>query len=250
MYPKTYFDARAKAPVHGTCFVIMPFDKAFDPVFRVIESSLNSRLGFSCARTDELLGGGNIIEDILGGIAHSELILADLTGQKPNVYYELGLAHMSKPVEKVILLSQEMATIPFDLKEYRHLAYSRSASGLRSLGRRLGDAAAAVAAPVHRIFVDEKGAGSLADKLMGSDHCLYEFRVGSGFPGYGSTKLYLEVFRHVMEAERRSERAFGDGLGLSLGDRRRIGDLEWDICYEMAPDGRYCFRISSTTESS
>jgi hypothetical protein len=250
MYPKTFFDANVNNPEPGTCFVIMPFAKEFDAVFRVIQSSMASTLGFDCTRTDELLGGGNIIEDILKGIATSELVLADLTGRNPNVYYELGLAHMSKPVEKVVLLSQELDSIPFDLRQYRYLVYTRSASGLRSLGKRLGEAAAAVASPIHRIFVNEAGEGGLPTKLMGSDHCLYEFQVKGGLTGYGSTKLFLEVTRHIMERQPRVELAFADGIGISLGERRPLANLDWDLAYERAPDGRFCFRVLATERAS
>ena len=243
MYPKSFFTTDSGEPEAGTCFVIMPFAKAFDPVFRLIQASLGTTLGFSCTRTDELLGGGNIIEDILRGIAKSEIVLPDLSGRNPNVYYELGLAHMSKPVEKVILLSQELDSIPFDLRQYRNLVYSRSSAGLRSLGKRLEGYVAAVATPVHRIFVNEQGEGSLPTKLMGSDHCLYEFQVRGGFTGYRSTKLFLEVKRHIMDKEPRVEIAFADGVGISLGERRQIYRLEWEIGYERAPDGRNCFRI-------
>jgi len=254
LYPKTFFDSLDKPPELGTCFVIMPFTKAFDPVFKVIQKSLAEGLGFMSVRTDELLGGGNIIEDILTGISGSELVVADLTGRNPNVYYELGLAHMSKAVDKVILISQELDSIPFDLRQYRHLVYTRSASGLRSLGKRISAAAAAVASPVHRIFVDKEGQGSLPNKLMGADHCLYEFQVRAGFTGYQSTKLFLEVTRHIMDRKPRTESAFADGIGISLGERRRLADLEWELSYEKSPDGRYCFRITpakrATTEGS
>src|SRR5436305_6777126 len=102
MYPKSYFSNLTVEPDPGTCFVVMPFSRDFDPVFQAIQKSIQSDLGFTCSRTDELLGGGHIIEDILKGIAMSELVVVDVTGKNPNVYYELGIAHMSKPVEKVI----------------------------------------------------------------------------------------------------------------------------------------------------
>ena len=50
------------------------------------------------------------------------MIVADLTSANPNVFYELGLAHALK--KPVILITQSIADIPFDLKSYRLLEYS------------------------------------------------------------------------------------------------------------------------------
>src|ERR1044071_2895334 len=123
MYPKSYFSNSTAEPEPGTCFVVMPFSHDFDSVFETIQQSIQSDLGFACTRTDELVGGGHIIEDILRGIAMSELVIVDVTGRNPNVYYELGIAHMTKPVEKVILLSQDLDSIPFDIRQFRHIVY-------------------------------------------------------------------------------------------------------------------------------
>lgn len=249
MYPKDYFAKFKAKPEQGTCFVVMPFSRDFTPVFRIIQKSLEDDLGFKCTRTDELLGGGNIIEDILRGIASSELIVVDVTGRNPNVYYELGIAHMSKPVDKVVLLSRDIEAIPFDLRQYRHVVYARSPAGLRSLGKSLREAVASVSAPVHRILLDEHNTGLLPMKLMGGDHCLYEFRVRSAFAGFNAAKFNLEVTRHFMEDQPRSDIAYRGGMGLSMGERRQIGDLQWDIALERTPDKKSCFRIFGPTKS-
>jgi hypothetical protein len=243
MYPKTFFANRQDDTTPGTCFVIMPFAKEFTPTFRAIQRAVEGERGFTCTRTDELLGGGHIIEDILKGIASSELIVADVTGRNANVYYELGIAHMSKPVERVILLSQAVDEIPFDLRQFRHIVYRPGTAGLNALSRELSEAVAAVSKPVHRIFLDQDGKGSLREKLMGSDHCLYEFRIENSFAGHHAAKFLLKVIRHIMHKGHSQEIAFSQGMGLNLGERRPIYRLEWDIALEEAPDGKTCFRI-------
>ena len=243
MYPKTFFANLKDGATPGTCFVIMPFAKEFTPTFKAIQRAVEGEHGFTCTRTDELRGGGHIIEDILNGIASSELIVADVTGRNANVYYELGIAHMSKAVDKVILLSQAVGEIPCDLRQFRHVIYKPGTTGLKVLSRALSEAVAAVSKPVHRIFVDERGRGYLGEKLMGKDHCLYEFRLIEGFAGHRAAKFRLEVIRHIMDKGHRKEIAFSGGMGLSLGERRPIHKLAWDIAFEQTPDGKTCFRI-------
>ena len=54
-------------------------------------------------------------------IAKADLIVADLTGRNPNVFYETGYAHAL--TKRVILLTQRAEDIPFDLKDYPHVIY-------------------------------------------------------------------------------------------------------------------------------
>jgi len=54
----------------------------------------------------------------------AKLILADLTGKNPNVFYELGLAHaITKPA---ILIAESIDDVPFDLRALRILEYDKN----------------------------------------------------------------------------------------------------------------------------
>src|SRR5215469_12463470 len=55
-------------------------------------------------------------------INKADLIVSDMTGRNPNVFYETGYAHALN--KKVILLTQAADDIPFDLKHYPHIVYS------------------------------------------------------------------------------------------------------------------------------
>ena len=89
----------------------------------------------SCVRADDIFAPGPIINDILRSIQESDYIIADLTEQNPNVYYELGLAHASgKPV---ILITQNIDSLPFDLRHQRIIEYSDTAAGGAQLGAAL-----------------------------------------------------------------------------------------------------------------
>jgi nucleoside 2-deoxyribosyltransferase len=63
-----------------------------------------------------------IMKDITKSIYDARIIVADLTGRNSNVMYELGLAHAAK--KPVIMLAQDEADIPFDLRHIRYLKYN------------------------------------------------------------------------------------------------------------------------------
>jgi len=105
-----------------SAFVIMPFSEEFDSIYtRFIKETLED-IGFTVSRADDLVNQRNILWDIVSSIVHSDLIIADLTGENPNVYYELGIAHaLNKPV---IIITQDLDEIPFDLQSYRVIGYT------------------------------------------------------------------------------------------------------------------------------
>jgi hypothetical protein len=72
-------------------------------------------------RADELFSTGTVIEQIWEQIQKSKILLADLTGKNPNVFYELGLAHAAhKPV---VFTSANLDDVPFDLRHLRVIVY-------------------------------------------------------------------------------------------------------------------------------
>ncbi len=69
--------------------------------------------GYAAIRADEISEPGVITSQVIQHILDDELVLADLTGRNPNVYYELAVRHaVRKPVVQII---QSDETIPFDV---------------------------------------------------------------------------------------------------------------------------------------
>jgi len=106
-----------------TCFVLTPFKELFDTYFTSILKPAIEKSGLYAVRGDSLYRPSSIMDDIWNGIRNSKILVAELTERNPNVFYELGLAHaLSKPV---ILISQGMDDVPFDLRAIRVLLYDK-----------------------------------------------------------------------------------------------------------------------------
>jgi hypothetical protein len=108
----------------NTCFVIMPFGGDFDEYYSQIYKPAIEDVGLKAIRADDLSRPSTIVSDIWEMINSSKLILADLSTLNPNVMYELGLAHaIAKPV---ILLSESIDIVPFDLRGLRVIVYYKN----------------------------------------------------------------------------------------------------------------------------
>lgn len=103
----------------GTCFVMMPIGKGLDGIHYNIIKPTVEKLNFICRREDEYPSIGILSAGVVSHIANASFIIADLTDDNPNVYYELGIAHTLEKV--VILLSQDSA--PSDIRHWKYLSY-------------------------------------------------------------------------------------------------------------------------------
>lgn len=99
----------------------MPFGKHYDAYYPAIFKPGLEAAGYQVRRADDLSTPHPIIKDIQDSIANADLIVCDMSGQNPNVFYELGLAHaIGKPV---ILVCDTLDDVPFDLRHIRIIAY-------------------------------------------------------------------------------------------------------------------------------
>src|SRR6476469_6130066 len=109
------------------CFVIMPFAQEFDDVYAIIKTSVESvtsAFGGKCFRLDEARPAGRITQRLLQELEAADLCIADITGCKPNVMWELGYAMaLAKPT---IIVTEHAADLPFDIKDMQSLEYQRA----------------------------------------------------------------------------------------------------------------------------
>jgi chaperonin GroEL len=109
------------------CFVLMPFSQPFDSYYDLIIKPAASDAGLAALRSDEIRGRRAIVKDIWGQIWAARIVVADVTGQNPNVNYELGLCDaLGVPT---IIITGNIADVPFDYKHRRCIVYNRLDAG-------------------------------------------------------------------------------------------------------------------------
>ena len=105
-------------------FVLMPFRDEFDDTYILGIKAACEAAGTYCERVDEQFYQGRILDRIYNQIAKADIIISDMSGRNPNVFYETGYTHALG--KQVILLTQDAGDILFDLKDYPHIVYGKS----------------------------------------------------------------------------------------------------------------------------
>jgi len=130
--PKKHSKSRS---TKKTAFVIAPIGERkseirrwSDEVSKSLIEPIAKKLGYTAVRADQISRTGLITNQIMSHIFNDALVIADLTGYNPNVFYELGVRHtIQKPV--IILIDAE-DKIPFDLTNSRAIKLHKDWSGL------------------------------------------------------------------------------------------------------------------------
>ena len=66
-------------------------DEQLDSAYELAIKPVIREFGYSSLRIDQLQDGGEITAQILKHIQRSPIVLADLTGSRPNCYFEVGM---------------------------------------------------------------------------------------------------------------------------------------------------------------
>ncbi|MER6473470.1 hypothetical protein [Streptomyces collinus] len=113
-----------KVSAQKNCFFISPIGTANSDVRRRSDQILKhiikpacQECGYAAIRADEIDNSGMISTQILERILNDGIVIADLTDQNPNVFYELAVRHaVRKPFIQIIAEGQ---SIPFDVQGIR-----------------------------------------------------------------------------------------------------------------------------------
>jgi tetratricopeptide (TPR) repeat protein len=104
----------------------MPFgikeDIDFNAVFRELIKPALDGAGFEVFRADEEMRAGNIRTDMFQELLLADLVVADLSIDNPNVWYELGVRHALRK-RGVVQITCRRDQMPFDLLTERSVRY-------------------------------------------------------------------------------------------------------------------------------
>jgi hypothetical protein len=112
----------------GTCFIISalgdPGSKTrlhADKAKEYIITPAAIQMGFDVLRSDDISDSGIITNQIIQHLLDDKIVVADLTGHNPNVFYELALRHAAeKPFAHLISKGEKP---PFDIAHARAIEY-------------------------------------------------------------------------------------------------------------------------------
>ena len=110
------------------CFVIMQFTEEFDALYEDVIHPVCEAHGYKVVRGDDFYTSGLIMEDVTRSIKSAALIIADVTPDNANVFYEVGFAHaIGKPT--ILLSDKKRERLPFDISGFRTLFYDNTIGG-------------------------------------------------------------------------------------------------------------------------
>lgn len=158
------------------CYVIMPFSDTktcnegqWTTIFNgLIKPAVeDAGLGYKCVRSKATTG--NLIKKIVQDLYSANVVVADLTDQKPNVFYELGVRHTLR--NRTILTAQRRKDIPSDLDGYASHVYDwKTNPGQDEFKANIRDS-------LHHIEQDpDRSDNPVSDFLRDRSHTVLEFR--------------------------------------------------------------------------
>lgn len=118
-------------------FIVSQFGGDYDVLYNEVIAPVCEALHYAPIRGDEVVSCTLILNDIITSIRNSAVIIAEITPDNPNVFYELGYAHaLGKPT---ILLCEKAVRerLPFDVSGFRTIFYDNSIGGKRKVEEKL-----------------------------------------------------------------------------------------------------------------
>jgi hypothetical protein len=115
---------KEKAHTEKIAFVISPLGEPrsdirnrADQILKHVIEPILSECDYKALRADKISEPGIITSQIIDHVVGDPLVIADLTGHNPNVFYELAVRHSTK--KPIVQLIKKGEKIPFDVSTTR-----------------------------------------------------------------------------------------------------------------------------------
>jgi hypothetical protein len=120
----------------SSAFVVIQFTDEFNALYNEVIKPTCEKYGLTAIRADDIYSSGLILDDIVRSIQECFVIIADITPNNPNVFYEVGYAHgMGKAT--ILLSDKKRDKLPFDISGFRTLFYDNTIGGKTAIEDRL-----------------------------------------------------------------------------------------------------------------
>ncbi|MBQ9766148.1 MAG: hypothetical protein IJW18_08120 [Lachnospiraceae bacterium] len=121
-----------------TCFIITPIGGNGTAIRRKIEGIIDeviepvlSELNYIVSVSHRINEPGSVSREIIKNVYESDLVIANLTGNNPNVMYEVALRHAS--AKPIIHITENISDLPFDINDQRTIEYADDMAGAYQL---------------------------------------------------------------------------------------------------------------------
>jgi tetratricopeptide (TPR) repeat protein len=129
---------KLRPEVRPHAFVVMPFGKKkggdgslydFNAIYQTLIKPALESAGFEPFRADESTTSGDILTDMFQELLLADLVLADLSIDNANAFYELGIRHAFRK-RGIVHIQAGRAYMPFDIFNVRTLPYHITPEGV------------------------------------------------------------------------------------------------------------------------
>ena len=131
-------ERKLRPEIRPHAFVVMPFGvkKGFDgqtinfnAIYRDLIKPALELAGFEPFRADEETTTGDILTDMFQELLLADLVIADLSIDNANVFYELGIRHAFRK-RGIVHIQSGRAYMPFDIFNVRTIPYHTTEEGI------------------------------------------------------------------------------------------------------------------------
>ena len=120
------------------CFIITPIGNSNSAIRRKIDGLIEEviepvlkELKYDVIVSHRISESGSMTNAIIKGVYESDLVIANLTDNNPNVMYEVALRHAS--AKPIIHITENINDLPFDINDQRTIEYTDDMAGAHKL---------------------------------------------------------------------------------------------------------------------